>query len=448
MATVKLTKAKVDALIPGKTPTYLWDAEIKGFGLRCSPGGIKAFVFQYRTGGGGRNAQKQRITIGKYGSPWTPEMARIEAKNLAGLVANGGDPSDSKRLARSAITLGDLIDEYQKAGEAGLLMTKRGTPKKPTTVASDKGRLKHHIRPALGRKRLEEISDEDVRRLFADVKSGKSVRAQVPPDEKRTRGSIPRGGVGAAAQCVALVSALFAYAVETGVLPRGAENPARGVKTPKPRKMDRYLKTDELGALANAITAYEENGGNVHAAGSLRLLIFTGARRAEILSAKREWVDAERGFLFLPDSKSGAKPIFLNAPALAVIAALPTVKDNPHLSPGHRIGQHLRGIDKIWADIRKAAGMPDLRIHDLRHSFASFGAGGGLSLQVVGKLLGHAQASTTERYSHLAADPIRAANEMIGKRIAAAMKPKPATGEVVDLAKTRETKPRRRHSNP
>ncbi len=165
---------------------------------------------------------------------------------------------------------------------------------------------------------------------------------------------------------------------------------------------------------------------SVDAIAAIRLLILTGARLREILHAKWEHVDFERGIIHLPDSKTGAKPIYLSAAALTILAALPRLKGNPHLIPGERDGAPRVDLKKPWGAVTKAAGLEGLRLHDLRHSFASFGAGASFGLPIIGKLLGHAHPATTHRYAHLDADPMRRAVETIGDRISAAMKGKSA----------------------
>jgi integrase len=167
---------------------------------------------------------------------------------------------------------------------------------------------------------------------------------------------------------------------------------------------------------------------------AIRLLVFTGARRNEILTLKWEHVDFERACLRLPDSKTGAKTVHLNAPALELLWALPRIEGNAHVIPGERLGAHLVNIEKPWRRIRSRAALDGLRLHDLRHSFASFAAGAGHSLPIIGALLGHTQAATTARYAHLAAHPLKQASERIGRDIATAMKGRSKdSAEVISL---------------
>jgi integrase len=171
---------------------------------------------------------------------------------------------------------------------------------------------------------------------------------------------------------------------------------------------------------------------------AIRLLILTGARLREILDAQWQQVDFERGILFLPDSKTGRKPIYLSAPAIQVLASLPRLEVNPHIIAGLKDGAPRADLKKPWAAITKAAGLEGVRLHDLRHSFASVGAGASLGLPIIGKLLGHTQAGTTHRYAHLDADPMRRAAETIGATIAAAMGgARPRGINVVPIAKSR-----------
>lgn len=408
MATVKLTKTQVDAAPAptGPDPLYVWDSELKGFGVRCSKGGAKTYVYQYRAGGGGRRAVKQRFVIGKHGSPWTVETARAEAKRLAGIVVLGGDPAAARNSARKAETVSELIDLYLEEG---------CSHKKPLTLAADKGRFEHHIRPALGKRRVADLTRGDVEKLMADVIAGRTVKVAEGP---RKPGSLPKGGRGVASQVVILLGTILAFAVNRGI--RG-DNPAHGIDKPKVRHRERFLTAEEMKRLGTALDAEEARSSSPYAAAAIRLLLLTGARRSEILALEWRWVDLERNSLFLPDSKTGAKVIHLNAAAALLLGALPKVTDNPFVFPGDRTRQHLAGIDKIWSRVRTAAELPDVRLHDLRHSAASIAAAQGASLLFIGKVLGHRQATTTERYSHLTADPIKATVELIGTRVAGAL---------------------------
>ena len=403
----KITKRAVDALAPKNgAELVLWDQEVRGFGIRARVGGAKTYILHYRAGTG-RGAPLRKFTIGKHGSPWTPHKARTEAKRLLGLIASGEDPAERRATQRKALTLAELCDLYLAEG---------ATHKKPSTLKADLGRIVHHIKPLLGRVHVDKVARADIERILIDVKAGKTA-APTPNDGERKPGSIPTGGSGVAAQCVALLSTILTFAVARGLR---SDNPARGVKKPPVRKMERFLSEDEIARLAAALDAESNRTGNPYPAAAIKLLLLTGGRRGEILGLQWQHVDFEHQCLRLPDSKTGAKVVYLNAPALEVLAGLPRMSTNPYVVPGKREGRPL-GIDKVWFRVRAAAGLRGVRLHDLRHSFASMGVAGGLSLPIIGALLGHKHPATTGRYAHLSADPLKAANDVIGMRIAAAM---------------------------
>lgn len=419
----KISKRIVDQARPTSATYLIRDTEVKGFALVVTPNGARSYALDYRVGTG-RGALKRRYTIGKHGSPWTPEMARNEAIRLLGDVRRGDDPADKRTTERQALSVNQLTDLYLAEG---------ATHKKASTLKSDRGRFEHHIRPLLGRKRIDQVSRGDIERLMIDVTSGKTA-AEEPKGEDRKPGSIPSGGAGAAAQCVTLMGTLLAFAIERGLR---KDNPAHGVKKRAVRKLERFLSEEEIGLLAAALEAERKAGANQYAIAAIKLLLVTGCRRGEILGLQWPHVDFEHRCLRLPDSKTGAKIVYLNAPALAILEALPRIEDNPHVIAGLVDGANLVGIDKIWFRVRARAELGGLRLHDLRHSFASVGAAGGLSLPIIGALLGHKHAATTARYSHLSADPLRAANDAVGRKIAAAMAnevKRKSTGTVVTLS--------------
>ena len=257
---------------------------------------------------------------------------------------------------------------------------------------------------------------------------------------------------------VAVVSAVWNWAArrdEAGL----ADNPAKGIERYPEQGRERFLTTDELARLGDALREGEADGLpyavdetkpkakhapkaesrrvklDPFAVAAIRLLILTGARLREILDARWSQVDLERGILFLADSKTGRKPVYLSAAAQAVLAALPRIEGNPHVIAGAKDGAPRADLKKPWAAVKRAADLEGVRLHDLRHSFASVGAGASMGLPIIGKLLGHSQAATMARYAHLDADPLRRAVDTIGATIAAAMDGSKG-GEVVRLRKT------------
>lgn len=368
----KISKAVVDALTPGE---IAWDAEIKGFGVRCQRRD-RVYMLKYRADG-----RQRWFTIGKHGSPWTPELARREAKRLLGLVA------DKKRKDRSAPTVSLLADQ--------LLEEHVEAKSKERTHIEYKRLIERIVKPELGRLKVDEVRSSDIEKLHLKFRA-------TPYQANRL---------------LALLSKMFNWSGR-----RGERNPCVGIERFTEHKRRRYLSSAELARLGAALAQAEEQRlTSPYLVAAVRLLVFTGARLNEILTLRWDQVDLERGWLNLSDSKTGAKTIYLNGAAQRLLVALPRLDDNPHVIPGERRGRHLVNAEKPWRKICDLAQLPDVRLHDLRHSFASIGAGAGLGLPIIGALLGHAQAATTARYAHLAADPLRQAANLIGERLEAAI---------------------------
>jgi integrase len=404
----KITKRRVDAILPGPTDVFLWDTDLKGFGLKVSRAGSKIYVVQYRLGG--REARTQRYTIGRHGSPWTPDKAREEAERLLGRVANEVDPAKEKktklaahRADLEAPTLAEFADRYIDEYAASY--------KKPRTVEEDKRNLRLHIKPILGKLKLKDITASHIAKFHAR-------RRDAPTNANR---------------CRALLSHLFRMAEVWGERPPGS-NPCRYVEKFGERKRERFLSPDELARLADALER-AEGKEPPSAIAAIRLLILTGCRLSEILSLRWEWIDFERGCLVLPDSKTGPKIVPLGAPALRAVAELSRQQGSPYVLPAERGNGHFVGIQKPWQRVRAAVGLNDVRIHDLRHSFASIAVSGGDSLYLVGKVLGHRQSRTTERYAHLKDDPIRSVANRTSEKIEAIMRDRRGTKVVPLLPK-------------
>lgn len=406
----RITKRTVDSLKPG---SIVWDGEVSGFGCRCQ---VKSKVYMLKTAIGGR---QRWFTIGRHGSPWTVEKARTRAKRIIGNIADGKDPAKDRDADKNKPTVAELCERY--------LEDYAKEHKKPSSLKSDQKNIENHVLPLLGREFVASVTFADIDRFKRAVKDGKSSRERKPEHQG---GPNVTGGKGVANRCLALLSKMFNLAERWGWCSVGS-NPCRHVDRYPENKREKFLSDKELAALAEVLNKSESE--NPYAVAAIRMLIFTGARLGEILHLEWAHVDMERAMLLLPDPKTGQKAVFLSAPALDVLANLPHMKNNPHVICGEKDGSHLVNLQKPWGRIRKRAGLEDVRLHDLRHSFASVAASGGLSLPMIGKLLGHTQAATTARYAHLAADPLKAANEAIGQRIAAVMRGEGA--EVVDLGK-------------
>jgi integrase len=392
----KLTKRAIDAIKATGKDLILFDDELPGFGLRVKPNGARSFLIQYRQGG-----RTRRLTLGRFGR-LAPEEARKLARQHLAAVGRGGDPSEERHRTQQAPTLTQFADRYMIEHAIG--------KKKPRSAEGDRRMLRDVILPRLGRRKVEDITRSEVVKLHQSL-------AATPYSANRT---------------LALLSKMFNLAERWGVRPEGT-NPCRYVDKYPERRRERFLSGAELARLGEMLAAAEQTGSEPRPViAAIRLLVLTGCRKSEILTLRWEEVDLERGALHLPDSKTGPKSVPLGAAAAEVLAGIPRVAGNPFVFPGEREGSHWVNVERSWRRIRRAAGFPELRMHDLRHSYAAIGAAAGLGLPVIGRILGHTQASTTQRYTHFADDPLRAAADRISSEIAAAMSGA-AGGEVIPL---------------
>jgi integrase len=427
----RITKRLVDNLKSTAEDRFVWDNTLIGFGVRVQPTGAKSYVVKYRAGSG-RGAPTRRVTLGRVGT-LTPDEGRALARKTLAAVAHGSDPAAVKAAERRASTLRELAEIFL----ADHVEAKR----KPSTAAHYRSLLEKVVLPELGSRKAEQVTTSDLAKLHAKMRDR-------PYQANRM---------------LEVVGSLYSFANKRKILAL-ASNPARAIEQYPEKGRERYLTADELSRLGDTVREAETAGLpyeideakptakhapkearrrtkiGPHAAAAVRLLIFTGARLREILRLKWEHVDLERGLLFLPDSKTGKKAIVLNAPALDILANLPRV--GAYVIAGQAAGtdhdKPRADLNRPWRAIVKRADLNGLRIHDLRHTHASVGAGLGLGLPIIGKLLGHTQPSTTARYAHLDADPLRRASEHIGSHLAAAMgelKPRPG-GEVIQMVDT------------
>jgi len=392
----KISKRSVDALklAADRAEAVLWDTELKGFGVRLQRGGAKSYVLHYRAGTG-RGAPLRKLTLGRHGSPWAPKQARAEATRLLGLVAQGKDPAGAKSEAKIAPTVNELATRF---------FAEHAEAKRKVSTAQEYRRLLGHvILPAIGTRKVADVTRRDVERLH-------QTRRETPTEANRA---------------VACLSTMFNIAERWGLRPDGS-NPCRHVEKYPQRRRERFLAAEELARFGDALASYN---GSPYAIAAIKLLVFTGARLGEVLGLRWEWINFERGEVRLPDSKTGAKTLHLPPPALAVLAELPRLAGNPHVIAGAKEGAALVNLEKPWRAIRAAAGLEDVRIHDLRHAFASVAASSGMGLPIIGKMLGHTQPATTQRYAHLASDPVKAAAAAVAGKIAAAMAGGPGDGK-------------------
>ncbi|GEO80956.1 tyrosine-type recombinase/integrase [Pararhodospirillum oryzae] len=436
-----ITDKAVKALVPPETGNRIvWDATVRGFGVRITAKGVRAFVLDYRASG-----RQRRLTIGQY-PDWTVTAARDEAKRLKREIDLGNDPLAAVEAEREAPTVGVLIDRFK----AEVLPRNR-----PATATEYARMLDDLARPALGRMKAEDVAYRDIAALHRKVSARAPYRAN---------------------RLVAVLSKMMNWAGKEGL--RTGPNPCKGIERNHEDRRERFLSPLELAHLSDALHGLQDR----RSADAIRLLLLTGARRGEVLSATWDQFDLSAGVWTKPSAHTKQKKthrIPLSAPARALLADIRARQDGgaAYLFPGEGADAHLMDVKKAWASatqratiamwdarvdteagrlvadlttdgklptwtavqaeakargITLSAGLTNVRVHDLRHTFASVLASAGLSLPVIGALLGHTQTATTARYAHLIDDALRAATERAGSLIDAATGPE---AEVVPLSR-------------
>jgi integrase len=362
-----------------------------------------------------RNAdgRQRRYTIGRHGAPWTPDMARDEAKRALAEVTRGLDPSENKAAKRGAPDMADLCDRYWADAKAGRLLTRRRTAKKASTLATDAGRISRHIKPLLGSLKVAAVTRSDIERFMHAVAEGKT--AQRVKTRKRGVAHV-RGGKGAASRTVGLLGAIFAYAVNHRMR---SDNPVRGVVRYADGKRERRLTEAEYLALGKALRDAETCIWPP-AVAAVRFLALSGWRSNELLELRRAEVDFPRRTATLPDTKAGRS---MRPLASAACDEIRRVKvDGERAFPASKGDGAMSGFAKFWARIAKLGDLPpDITPHVLRHSFASLAADLGYSEPTIAVLIGHKGHSTTSRYTHAADAVLLAAADAVANRTLALM---------------------------
>jgi len=416
----------VRALKPGQ---LIWEETLPGFGARRQKSSAVAYVLAYRTAEG----RQRWHTIGRHGAPWTPDKARTEAKRLLGEVVKGSDPAAEARAVRKAETVAELCDAYWADAEAGNLLTRRRTPKKASTLLSDKGRIDKHIRPLLGQMKVAAVTRADVEAFLQAVSVGKTAR-RAKTGKKRGLSNV-RGGRGAASRTVGLLGAIFAYAVRHQMR---ADNPVHGVTRPADARRDRRLTEDEYAALGKALRLADakDDKGNAKlwpaAVAAVWFLALSGWRSGEALGLGWAEVDLARRTIILTDTKTGRSMRPLSRAACDVLRGLS--RSGELVFPPTRGEGRMSGFRKLWNRIAKLGNLPsELTPHVLRHSFASLAADLGYSEPTIAALVGHKGHTITSRYVHAADAVLLASADVVARRTAELMGDTAAGGEVVAL---------------
>ena len=383
MIAEKLSKTVVERIKAADQDVVVWDNTLPGFGVRVKPSGVRSYIIQYRN----RNTSaSRRLTIGQHGPLLTLDQAKKQARAMLADAMRGGDTVEIRKTARRAPSIADLAVDY---------LERHAVPKKrPKSVRDDRAMLDNIILPKLGAKKVDAIGRRDVEAIQVGMKDR-------PYQANRV---------------LSLLSKMFNLAIEWKWRP---DNPAKGIERYQEQKRERWLSDEELRHLCAVLDEHP----NTRAANAVRLQLLTGARLGEVLTSRKEDFDLHRGIWTKPSHQTKQKRtehLPLSAQALILVTLIIETSDagSPFLFPGNKPGQPLHEIKKFWSVVLREAGIVNYRRHDNRHTYASHLVSSGLSLEIVGRLLGHTTATTTKRYAHLADDPLRAATDQFGSKIA------------------------------
>ena len=403
----KLTKKVVDAAVPREAPFFLWCSDLPGFGLRIFPTGKRVYYADYRT----QDGTRRRMSLGQHGK-LTVEEARKVAIVTLGSVIRGEDPAGDRAARRKAATVAELCDRYLEATDAGLVLGRRGTPKKASTLYSDRGRIEHHIKPLLGSRPVAALTPAEVQRFVRDVQTGKTARSY----KTRPHGKVvARGGAGAAARTTGLLGGIMSFAVSEGII---TTNPVNGVKRPADKKRKRRLTPEEYGRLGKVLAEAEANREGWQGYTGVRLLCLTGCRLQEVARLRWSEVDLAGSCLRLEDSKEGYSVRPLGRAAVTVLQAIKRQAPSPFVLPAVRGSKAYAGLPDAIERYMRAADLPGVGAHTLRHSFASTAGDLGYSEPTIAAMLGHAGGSVTSRYVHHLDAVLIAAADRVAEQIA------------------------------
>lgn len=398
----KLTKRIVDAAESRRSDYVIWDDELPGFGLRVFTSGKRSYVIQYRKSG-----RSRRFTIGLHGV-WTPEVARQEAKIHLGRIARGEDPAEEKQIDHKSMSVKELCNLYLKDLQAGLILGKGGRPKKPSTIASDIGRIHRHLIPLLGTRRVKDLTRADITKAMKDIMAG---RTRLVAKTERLRGkSIVKGGVGTATRTIGLFGGILSYAMEAGIIDM---NPAHGVRRPKDNVRARRLSEAEYRTLGEMLRKAAENETYCMTADIIRQIALTGCRRAEMIALKWDEADTACSCLQLADSKEGRSIRPIGLPVVEYLENRRSGAEGEYVFPGRDGDTAFGSFPNHWKKIFTDSPLADITPHVLRHSFASLANDLGFTEITIAALVGHATGSVTSNYIHTIDTSLIMAADMI-----------------------------------
>ena len=396
----RLTKRTIDGLKPDRRrDVFLWDGELRGFGVRMKPSGTKTFIIQYRNVEG----RTRRCVIGQYGV-LTVEQARDLAQKKLAAVIDGADPSAERHAIRQGLTVTALCDWYLTEAEAGRLIGRNRRPIKASSLSGDRSRIELHIKPLIGNRVVSQLKLADIERLQGDIAAGRTARAR-----KTGRGGQTAGGIGVAARAISTLRSLFNHARRLGLI---EVSPATGVRIMASRKLKRHLGAGEIRHLGKVMTQMEREGEHPTGLAAIRVMLLTGFRRMEVLAMRKEWVQPDDNLVRFPDTKSGPQIRVAGDAAMTCLEEQAMRSHSPFVFPADWGDGHFIGVVRVLDRVCARAGLEDVTPHTLRHSFASLAAAQGFSELTISGLLGHAPRGVTQRYVHLDTALIIAADQV------------------------------------
>lgn len=404
----KLTKRTVTALQPpfdprGPATTYVWDSEIKGFGIGVGRSGTKSFVIQYRN----RNGQSRRKVIGRFGI-MTAEEARKVAIGLLGDVARGCEPVFAPKEEASGYTVAEICAWFMERAREGKIIGRSRRPIKATTLAMDESRINAHILPLLGDRRIDTLKLGDIEAAQADIANGLTAKPR-----SGSRGGVTTGGEGVAARAMGTLHSILEHAVRLGEIEK---NPARGIRRLASKRKMRWLSQAELARLGTALREAEADNEHPTAIAVIRFLLLTGFRRLEALSLERSWLLDEEHAIHFETTKTGPQRRVIGEVPLALLLSQPA-RSPKYFFPADVGDGHFIGVVRVLQRICARADLHDVTLHVFRHTFASVAGGLGYSELTIAALLGHASRGVTQRYIHID-EPLRAAATKVSDHIA------------------------------
>ncbi|MCV9909971.1 site-specific integrase [Brucella sp. HL-2] len=399
----KLTKRIIDAFEPSSQgEQYLWDSELKGFGVRMMPSGIGSYIIKYRNAEG----RQRKMVLGRVGA-LTPDEARQLAREKIGEVFKGNDPSADRARLRQSITVSELCALYLEDAKPRL---------KPNTYSINEGQLRSHINPLIGNRTVVSLTRADIVKLQNDITAGKTAK------KREGRGGVTTGGKAAAARAITIFGIVLEFARAGLVV---TENVVRGIKKPKAGKRDRFLSDIEISRLGKVMREADDESEVALAA--LRFLMLSGCRRMEVLALPVKWIDPAKGSIRFGDTKTGAQIRPIGQWAFSAIAHIES--KNGWVFPAERGEGHYVGLPRVLERLCSKAKLEDVSLHVMRHTFASVAAEMGYSELTIAGMLGHSVPGVTARYAHVADKALVSAADQVSKRIASLLDGKPAIDE-------------------